>query len=107
MLAEKLDSDYLALPHVKVAKPLYDFVNTDVLPGLNLSVDDYWPIFDSIIAEHYAENMALLRKRDQIQQQIDDWHHQQQYDADDLQSYKQFLTDIDYLLEDGADIKVE
>ncbi len=107
MLAEKLDSDYLALPHVKVAEPLYDFVNKYVLPGLNLSVDDYWPIFDSIIAKHYAENMALLNKRDRIQQQIDDWHKQQQYDADDLQAYKQFLVEIDYLLEQGPDFQVE
>ncbi|MDJ0833319.1 MAG: malate synthase G [Gammaproteobacteria bacterium] len=107
MLAEQLDKAYVELAHIKVAEPLYAFINKQVLPGLTIEADAYWQMFDSIISNHHAQNMALLEQRDQIQQQIDDWHHQHAYDQDDLQAYKQFLRDIDYLLDEGPDFQVD
>ncbi|MGB0848639.1 MAG: malate synthase G, partial [Thiolinea sp.] len=51
------------------------------------------------------ENKALLAKRETIQQQIDNWHRENQ-DAFNFSDYKTFLQDIGYLVPEGPAFKV-
>ena len=97
---------YIQLKQIKVAQQLVSFVDEKVLPGLALQSADFWQHFESVITSNIAENSALLKKRDEIQQQLDEWHHSHRYDANDLSEYKQFLKDIGYLVEEGDDFKV-
>ena len=57
------------------------FVEDELLPAIGLSPGDFWPGLESIIADLSPVNRALLDKRDEIQQQIDDWHLRHQDDA--------------------------
>ena len=82
------------------------FVEDELLPAIGLSPGDFWPGLESIITDLSPVNRALLDKRDEIQQQIDDWHLQRQDDAWSHDEYVEFLTSIGYLVPDGEPFKV-
>ena len=75
---------------LQVAKELYDFVETEVLVGLEVA--DFWSGFARILRELTPKNAALLARRDKLQAQIDAWHSEPKGD------YTAFLAEIGYLL---------
>ena len=97
---------YIQLKKIKVASPLVSFVNDKVLPGLSIKPDLFWQHFEEVIDRNATRNTALLGTRDEMQRQIDDWHHHHRYNGNDLTEYRQFLTSIGYLVEEGDDFKV-
>ena len=80
---------------LQVAQKLFDFINNQALPNTSIEQDKFWSSFEDIINTFSPRNRALLAKRETIQQQIDQWHQNNDYQFD---AYKQFLIDIDYLL---------
>jgi malate synthase len=50
---------------------LVEFVETDLLPGLDVSADRFWEGLAKLVAELGPRNRALLDQRDQIQTKID------------------------------------
>lgn len=90
---------------LQVATELYDFVNGEVLPGTGVSSDSFWASFADIIHDLAPRNRELLAKRDQIQEQMDEWYraHPKGYD---LGEYKAFLKEIGYLIEEGPDFQI-
>ena len=51
-------------------------------------------------------NAALLKKREDFQSQIDQWHLKNNKTPFDLPAYKRFLKDIGYLLKEGEDFLI-
>ena len=96
---------YLQKGLLQVNHDLASFINDDVLPGLNISEQDFWQSLSDLTHELGPENRALLVKRDIMQAQIDQWNikHQGQFH---LPSYKQFLTEIGYLVPEGEDFPI-
>lgn len=90
---------------LQVAQALYDFVNNEALPGTGVTSEQFWSGFDAIVHDLAPKNRQLLTKRDAIQEQIDAWHRERQGQAFDLEAYKAFLTEIDYLLPEGEDFE--
>jgi len=90
---------------LQVATELYTFVNDEVLPGTGVSTDAFWSSFASIIHDLAPRNRELLAKRDQIQEQMDEWYRAHQ-DGYDFAEYKAFLKEIGYLVEEGPDFKI-
>ena len=90
---------------LQVATELYNFINDEALPGTGVSSESFWSSFASIINDLAPRNRELLAKRDQIQEQLDEWYraHQNGYDFAD---YKAFLKEIGYLVEEGPDFKI-
>src|SRR5210317_2440071 len=90
---------------LKVASELYNFVNEEVLPGTGVNSDSFWASFADIIHDLAPRNRELLAKRDQIQEQLDEWYrtHQGGYD---FAEYKAFLKEIGYLVEEGPDFQI-
>lgn len=90
---------------LKVASELYNFVNEEVLPGTGVDSDSFWASFADIIHDLAPRNRELLAKRDQIQEQLDEWYraHQGGYD---FAEYKAFLKEIGYLVEEGPDFQI-
>ena len=78
---------YLQKASLKVNNDLVNFIEEDVLPGLNISEQAFWQSLSDLTHELGPENRALLVKRDIMQAQIDQWNikHQGQFD---LPSYK-------------------
>ena len=84
---------------LQVATELYNFVNTQVLPGTGVDQDAYWKGFDSIVADLAPKNAALLAERDRLQAELDTWHKANPGPITDMAAYRQFLTTIGYLVE--------
>ena len=66
--------DYIESAGIRVAKPLYDFVNSEALPGTSVAPEAFWGGFAGLLTDLAPRCQALLAERDRMQQQIDAWH---------------------------------
>ena len=92
---------------LQVAESLFNFVNNEAIPGTGISSDQFWAQLDAIVHDLAPRNRALLAKRDDFQAQIDAWHISRKGQAFNFNEYKQFLTEIGYLLPEGEDFTAE
>ncbi|PIC76492.1 malate synthase G [Sporosarcina sp. P19] len=98
-------TNYEKVGKLQVATELYNFVNEEVLPDLEVQSDQFWTNFDSLIHELAPENKALLEKRDELQKTISEWHQNNKGEID-FAKYKEFLQEIGYLEPVPEDFKV-
>ena len=91
---------------LQIAKPLYELVQNEVLPGLGLDSGTVWASFEAILTDLAPQNALLLAVRADFQQKIDDWHQQRAGQAHDAAIYKTFLEDTGYLVPEGDDFTV-
>jgi malate synthase len=82
---------------LQVAKSLYEFVNTEALPGTGLTEAAFWAGFATLITDLAPRNKALLQRRDALAAQIDDWHRSHAGKPVDAAAYRAFLHEIGYL----------
>ncbi len=101
-------TSYIKSGGLNIDAELKQFVDVELLPVLGLDSTAFWQDFESIIASYSPRNEVLLQRRDELQQQIDQWHRQrrEQGQAHDPLLYKQFLTDIGYLQEEVEDFEI-
>jgi malate synthase len=86
--------------------PLFvNFIASEALPGTGVSEDQFWSGFATMLNDLAPKNRALLKKRDELQIQIDQWNrdHAQNFDSAE---YNQFLKFIGYLVEEGPDFTI-
>ncbi len=100
-------TNYIQIGDLQVVRQLADFLNTELLPKINLEQSHFWSGFEALIAEFSPRNRVLLCIRDEMQAKIDAWHSQQGSTPHDSQAYEQFLRDIGYLVETGADFEID
>jgi malate synthase len=103
---EALRMDYIEQAGIRIAKPLYDFVNSDALPGTSIGRDAFWSGFAALLSDLAPRCKALLAKRDGIQQQIDAWHIANEGKPADADDYMSFLRSIGYLVEEPTSVIV-
>ena len=89
-----------------VAKELDDFLKNEVVEGIDVNATDFWSSLELILKEFGPRNIELLAKRESLQAKIDQWHIERQGQPHDHEAYKQFLKDIEYLLEEGEDFEI-
>jgi malate synthase len=99
-------TDRVSVGNLRVARVLYDFVNNEALPGTGIDPDSFWSGVDKVVADLTPRNQELLRRRDELQAQIDKWHRQRVIEPIDAEAYRQFLTDIGYLLPEPDDFTI-
>ena len=80
---------------------LYRFVNDEVLPDTGISPETFWAEFESIIHDLSPRNRELLIKRTELQSQINQWHKDHRGKPFDGETYRNFLTEIGYLVAEG------
>ncbi len=98
----KVDRNGLA-----VDAQLAEFIEKDALVGLNVSAETFWTGFSELVHQQGPKNRALLEKRSEMQGQIDGWHHARQGQAHDADAYSAFLTEIGYLVPEGARFQID
>lgn len=85
---------------LQVAKVLDDFISSEALPGTGVDEDAFWAGVAGIVRELTSENRELLEKRDTLQKEIDRYHLTRKGQTIDPVSYKAFLKQIDYLVDE-------
>jgi malate synthase len=98
--------DRVSVGNLRVAKVLYDFVNTEALPGTEIDPDSFWAGVDKVVTDLGPQNQDLLARRDQLQAQIDKWHRHHVIEPIDPETYRQFLTEIGYLIPEPDDFTI-
>ncbi|GFG75976.1 malate synthase G [Mycobacterium botniense] len=99
-------TDRVPVGNLRVAEVLYDFVNDEALPGTDLDAESFWAGVDKVITDLTPQNRQLLARRDELQAQIDKWHRHHVLEPHDPEAYRQFLTDIGYLLPEPEDFTI-
>ncbi len=80
-----------------ISDNLKEFVQDELLPGLNISSEYFWSSFQEILSSFSQRNKDLLNKRKDLQEKIDLWHIENKNKDFDIDQYKNFLNDIGYL----------
>jgi malate synthase len=96
----------VSVDQLKVDKVLYDFVNDEAIPGSGVQAGAFWKDFAALVVALAPRNAALLRQRDELQAKIDAWHRHNPGPGFDRAKYKAFLSEIGYLVADGAPFAV-
>ena len=98
---------YISINNLKVSEILFNFINDDLLKNTKIAKEYFWKGFDKAVHELAPINKDLLKKRDIIQKQIDEWHIKNKGNQINLEEYKNFLHEIGYLKKVGVDFKIE
>jgi len=89
---------------LSISPSLHALLEQEIAPDLNLDTAKFWQDFQKIAEKYIPINEDLLKKREELQKKIDEWHlSNKDFDFD---SYKSFLKDIGYLVEEGADFEI-
>jgi malate synthase len=88
---------------LQVASDLYQFVNSEVLPGTGVESAKFWAGFDALVKDLAPKNVALLAERDRMQLELDAWHKAHPGPISDMPAYRAFLSKIGYLVPEPAD----
>lgn len=99
-------TDSVTYGGLTVAKELDDFLRNEVVNGININPDEFWSSLEVILEEFGPRNRDLLAERESLQAQIDQWHIKRKGQPHDPESYKKFLIDIGYLLEEAEDFQI-
>ena len=101
----------VTIRNLRIARPLYDLVRSEIAPGTGLDPDAVWTSLGAIVEDLGPENRRLLEVRARHEQEIDAWHQERALEqaqeranqaldpqAYDPHEYKNFLQKIGYLL---------
>jgi malate synthase len=97
------NSDSISLT---ISSHLKDFLENEVIAGLNITKEHFWSSFEKIVNEFSPRNKALLQKREDIQSKIDSWHIDHKDEDFNTDKYKTFLTDIGYIAPRSPDFTI-
>ena len=99
-------ADGVEVGGLKVDRCLYRLIQEEIAPGTGVDSDVFWSELGKIVKDLGRKNRALLEKRDTMQKQIDEWHLAREGQPIEMSEYKDFLSEIDYLLPEGEDFRV-
>tara|TARA_B100001029_G_scaffold59379_1_gene47994 strand:+ start:55 stop:2199 length:2145 start_codon:yes stop_codon:yes gene_type:complete len=97
----------VSVNNLQISEELLKFVNDEAIPGTDLDVNKFWKGFDDAVHNLTPINKKLLKKRDDIQKKIDEWHLQKKGSNFNKDEYFNFLKSIGYIAEDQGDFKIE
>jgi len=99
-------SDSASVGGLNVAKPLFDLVEQEMVPGTRVDPSAFWAALGEIVRDLGPKNRALLERRNMLQRQIDDWHLARKGQPIDPIAYRAFLEEIGYLVPEGEDFRI-
>ena len=91
---------------MSVAEELFDFIESQVLPGLSVTSDEFWTGLSKLTHELGPKNRALLAERETMQAKIDQWHINNRGEKHDPVKYRAFLTEIDYIVAEPDEFEI-
>ena len=98
---------YSNISNLKVSKKLENFVQKELLKDLNIPSKVFWSKFDKAVHELAKINTKLIKKREDLQKKIDEWHKKRKGENFNLNEYKKFLVEIGYLVKEKENFKIK
>ena len=92
--------------NLTISSVLYEFIDKEVIPGIDINIDEFWKKFDSAIHELAPINKALIEKRHSIQKKIDAWHLVNKDKDFNKEEYIKFLKSINYIVKENDDFQI-
>ena len=102
-----MSTSYKNINNLKVAEDLLLFVNEELFKDTDINPKKFWSEFNKVAHDLAKENKKLLKKRDDLQKKINDWHIKNKKNKIKKVEYKKFLKKIGYLVDEGKDFKIE
>jgi malate synthase len=103
----RVDMDHrVKVAGLQVARPLYDFIAGEALPGSGLTAAEFWAGLSELIHDLAPLNRQLLGLRLDLQTRIDDFHRFCAGRPFDRTAYERFLRKIGYLLPEPAEFAI-
>ncbi len=90
-----------------ISENLKEFVNDELLPGLNISPEYFWSTFQDVLNKFSIRNKELLDKREDFQEKINNWHIENKDESFDVKKYKTFLESIGYLFPRSGNFSIK
>ena len=100
-MAERIDCAGL-----QVDAGLHALLENDILPGTNISPDQFWSGLAAILSDMMPRNAEMLDIRADMQSKLDHWHREHPKNAFNAGQYKSFLEEIGYLLPQPEQVQV-
>jgi len=91
---------------LRIDENLIKFINEEAIPGTGLDSDHFWKEFSNVVHELAPKNKNLIKKREEIQKKIDDWHLSNKDSTLDKNKYTEFLKSINYIVEEKDNFKI-
>ena len=92
---------------LKINSKLFNFINNEVIPGTDIKSDEFWKNFEKTVHELAPLNKKLIKKREDIQKKIDEWHKQNKGKEFNKKVYTEFLRSISYIVDEGEDFNIK
>ena len=92
---------------LKINTKLLNFVNNEIIPGTNIKSEEFWTKFGKIVHELAPLNMKLIKKREEIQKKLDEWHIKNKGKELNKKEYLDYLKSISYIVEEKDKFNIE
>ena len=92
---------------LKVDVKLNEFLINSILPGLKITEEIFWKHFANTVRILGPKNRKLLEIRQDFQNQIDSWHIKNRNLDYNLEKFKEFLKEINYIIPEGGEFTVD
>jgi len=92
--------------NLTVSSNLLNFIDQEIIPGIDISIENFWKNFDTAVHELAPINKALIKKRENIQKQIDEWHLARKGKNIIKNEYIEFLKSINYIVDEKEDFQI-
>ena len=69
-----MSKNYQSINNLKVSDELLNFVNNELLKGIDISPKTFWQGFDKAVHDLAPKNNELIKIREDLQRKIDEWH---------------------------------
>ena len=87
----------IELAGLQIDAALHSLLTQEIAPGTGVDPEAFWQGLADIWAELGPENKRLLKQRDDLQAQINQWHRDHHNESWDADKYESFLREIGYL----------
>ena len=102
-----MSTNYKSVNNLKVSEDLLSFVNNELLKDTGITSEKFWSGFDKAVHDLAPKNKELLKIRENLQNKINEWHKKNKGIEIEIEEYKNFLKEIDYLKDEGEDFNIE
>ena len=92
---------------LKISSTLFEFINNEVTPNTNINIEEFWSKFADAVHQLSPLNKDLIKKREEIQKKIDNWHKINKEKDFNKVEYINFLKSIGYLIEEKENFNIE